>query len=171
MPVTAPVAIQTGVTVLLQEDAIAPSSVPVVSTVEPASTPPGAHAVEEDGPAAVEGDGPAAEQGNEVAEDPTAAAVQEQVRLPHLHVLRELGTSSTCCQTARMSFCPPPSPLPTQAGCSKVSLLGNHTLQAGAVAFEQPSGCPWLGLQPAFPSARQQGGAPASLQLGAAALR
>ena len=116
--VTAPVAIQTGVTVLLQEDAKAPSSVPVVSTAEMA-TPPGAYALEGDPPAAVEGGVPAAEQGSEVAEDPTAAAVQERVRLPHLHALLVLGTSSTCCQTARMSFSPRPFPSPPKQAAAK----------------------------------------------------
>ena len=102
MPVTAPVASPTGVTALLQEGTKAPSSAPVASTTEVASTPPGAHAVEVDAPAAVEEDVPAAEQNDEAVpgeiavdaqatEDPTAAAVQGQVRLPHLHVLRAVG--------------------------------------------------------------------------------
>ena len=92
VPLTAPVAIPTGVTVLLQEGTKAPSSAPVASTTEVASTPPGAHAVEVDAPAAVEEDVPAAEQNDEAvpgeiavaaqaAENPTAAAVQGQVRL------------------------------------------------------------------------------------------
>ena len=89
----------------MQEDTKAPSSVPAVSTTEVASTPPGAYAVEDDLPAAVEAveeDVPAAAQDHEAAggevadnaqasEDPTAVAVQAQVRLPHLHVLLASG--------------------------------------------------------------------------------
>ena len=105
---TPPVVILTGVTVLLQEDMKAPSSVPVVSITEVASTPPGAHAVEDGAPATVEEDVPAAEQDSEAAagkvavnarhlaaENPTAAAVEAQVRLPHLHVLLVLGPNTS----------------------------------------------------------------------------
>ena len=98
---------------LLQEDTKAPSSVAVVSTTEMASSSPGAHTVEDDAPAAVEDNVPAAEQDSEAAagkvavnaqaaEDPTAVAVQAQVRLPHLHVLLVLGpNTSPGCEAAQ----------------------------------------------------------------------